>query len=118
MDVEPMPGPVLAPAQRGPAIHALMIPHVLLQRVGVHVALRAVRAGEGFVRLVDTRVDVQPALVDKGFVALLAAVGADGDVKLQVALHREAFAAVGAHERVLVDVNPGVVLQKKSKLGC
>jgi hypothetical protein len=65
---------------------------------------------------VDARVDVQPALVDKGFVALAAAVGADGDVKLQVllqvALHREAFAAVGAHERVLVDVNPGVVLEK------
>ncbi len=65
-------------------------------------------------------VAVQPALVDKRFLALGTAEGAHGGVKLkmflQVALDGEGFAAMRTHEGVPVDVDPGVVLDDNIKL--
>ncbi len=62
----------------------------------------------------NPHVTVQPALVDKRFLALGTAEGAHGGVKLkmflQVALDGEGFAAMRTHEGVPVDVDPGVVL--------
>jgi hypothetical protein len=106
--------PILVAGQRRPTLLTLVIPHVLLQRVGVHITLVAVGAGKGLVGLVDTPVDVQPTLVDESLVALVATEGADWGVQLQVllevALDGEALAAVGTHEGVPVYVDPGVVL--------
>jgi hypothetical protein len=73
-----------------------------------------VGAGEGLHTGVNPHVAVQPALVDKRFLALGTAEGAHRRVKLkmflQVALDGEGFAAMRTHEGVPVDVDPGVVL--------
>jgi hypothetical protein len=75
-----------------------------------------VGAGEGLHTGVNPDVNVQSALIDKGFLALGTAESAHGRVKLkmllQVALDGKGFAAMGTHEGVPVDVDPGVVLNK------
>jgi hypothetical protein len=50
----------------------LVVPHVFAQRIGVHIALVAVQAGEGFVRRVNLGMTHQRPLVNKRFSANIA----------------------------------------------
>jgi hypothetical protein len=49
-----------------------VVPHVFAQRIGVHIALVAVQAGEGFVRRMNLGMTHQGPLVDKRFSANIA----------------------------------------------
>jgi hypothetical protein len=49
-----------------------VVPHVFAQRIGVHIALVAVQAGEGFVRRVNLGMTHQGTLVHKRFSANIA----------------------------------------------
>ncbi len=84
MELRPMERPILLTGQRRTAVLALVVAHVLLQRVSVHIGLLAARAGVGLVHAVNPRVDVQPPLVDKALFAVRAGEGAHTRVKLEV----------------------------------
>jgi hypothetical protein len=60
-----------------------VVPHVFAQRIGVHIALVAVQAGEGFVRRVNLGMAHQGPLVDKRFSANIA----PANIK-EISIHR------------------------------